>query len=124
VAGYGLRGSLAAAQSGGDQVVGVSAVRLGTCRTARRAAVVAADEEPSGWQSGRVELVEDAADLAGLSVNMVFGAVTVEAYGIRAAAQSRELAPEGGHGAQGRQRAEFGHRWCGVPGDDGRCPFG
>jgi hypothetical protein len=58
-------GALAAAQSGGDQLEGVAAVDLGAGRAAGRAAVVAADEELAGREVGRVEAVEDAADLAG-----------------------------------------------------------
>src|SRR5690606_13492185 len=71
--------ALAAAQSGGDQVEGVAAVGLGAGRAPGGAAVVAADEKLTGGQVGRVEVVQDAADLAGRGVDRVLGAVTVEA---------------------------------------------
>ena len=45
-------GAFAAAESGGDQVVGVAAVGLGAGGAAGGAAVVAADEEVSGGQVG------------------------------------------------------------------------
>ena len=48
-----VRGALAAAESGGDQVEGVAAVGLGAGGAAGGAAVVAADEEVAGGQGGR-----------------------------------------------------------------------
>jgi hypothetical protein len=44
--------ALAAAQARGDQVEGVATVYLSAGRTARRAAVVAADEELPGREAG------------------------------------------------------------------------
>ncbi|GAA3225565.1 hypothetical protein GCM10020256_35290 [Streptomyces thermocoprophilus] len=102
--------ALAAAQSGGDQVEGVAAVGLGAGRTAGGAAVVAADEKLTGGQVGRVEVVQDAADLAGRGVDRVLGAVAVEADGAGAATQGGELAGQLGQGAEGGQRGEFRQR--------------
>jgi hypothetical protein len=116
VGGYVFGGALAASQAGGDQVEGVAAVDLGAGGAAGGAAVVAADEELSGREAGRVEVVEDVADFAGRGVDVVLGAVAVEADRVGAAAESGELA-EGT-----RQRAlrgkvrefrKWGAVWCG-----------
>lgn len=100
-------GALAAAQSGGDQVEGVAAVDLRTRRTAGRAAVVAADQELAGGKVGRVEVVQDGADLAGCGVDVVLGAVAVEADGVAAAAEGGELAEDTGEGALCGQVRDF-----------------
>ncbi|NEW75071.1 hypothetical protein G4H13_33070 [Streptomyces rapamycinicus] len=89
---------------------GVAAVGLGAGRTAGGAAVVAADQEMPGGQFGGVQVVEDAADLSGAAVEVVFGAVAVEADGVGAAAEAGELAEQCGHGAERCQAAEFGQR--------------
>ena len=78
---------------------GVAAVDLGAGRAAGGAAVVAADEELADREVGRVEVVEDAADLAGGGVEVVFGAVAVEADGVGAAAEAGELAEDTREGA-------------------------
>jgi hypothetical protein len=88
VGGDAFRDALAAAQAGGDQVEGVAAVDLGAGRAAGRAAVVAADQQVTGREGGGVEAVEDVADLAGAGVDVVLGAVAVEADRRRAAAES------------------------------------
>ncbi|WP_405992305.1 hypothetical protein [Streptomyces sp. NBC_00986] len=44
-------------------------------------------------------MVEDAADLAGCGVDVVFGAVAVEADGVGAAAEAGELAEDTREGA-------------------------
>lgn len=95
-----FRRALAAAQSGGDQVVGVAAVRLGAGRTPRCTAVVAADEELTCGEGGGVQVMQDSADLAGCRVDFVFGAVAVEADGVGTAAQAGELASQLGHVAE------------------------
>lgn len=73
---------------------GVAAVDLGAGRAPGCAAVVAADEELSGRERRRVEVVEGAADLPGVGVDLVFGAVAVEADRVGAAAESGELAED------------------------------
>lgn len=70
---------------------GVATVDLGTGRATGRTAVVAADEELSSRESRRVEVLEGAADLAGPGVDVVFGAVAVEADRVGAAAEAGEL---------------------------------
>jgi hypothetical protein len=75
-------------------VEGVAAVDLGAGRAAGGAAVVAADEELAGREAGRVEVVEDSADLAGGGVDAVLGAVAVEADRVGAAAEAGELAED------------------------------
>lgn len=82
VGGDAFRDALAAAQAGGDQVEGVAAVDLRAGRAAGGAAVVAADQEVTGREAGGVEAVEDVADLAGAAVDVVFGAVAVEAVSV------------------------------------------
>jgi hypothetical protein len=116
--------ALAAAQSGGDQVVGVAAVDLGAGRAAGGAPIVAADEELSGREVGRVEVVQDAADLAGAGVDGVLGAVAVEPDGVGAAAQSRELAEDTRQGAVLGEPCEFRERGRGGAGEDGFSPSG
>lgn len=81
-------------------MVGVAAVDLRAGRAAGGTAVVAADEEVSGGEGGRVEVVQDAPDLTGRRVDGVLGAVAVEAYGVGAAAQAGELAGQVGQGAE------------------------
>jgi predicted metal-dependent phosphotriesterase family hydrolase len=88
VCGDAFRDALAAAQAGGDQVEGVAAVDLGAGRATGGAAVVAADQEVTGREAGGVEAVEDVADLTGAGVDVVFGAVAVEADRVGAAAES------------------------------------
>ncbi|GAA4063865.1 hypothetical protein GCM10022233_42450 [Streptomyces shaanxiensis] len=73
---------------------GVAAVDLRAGRAAGGAAVVAADEELADREACRVEVVEDAADLAGCGVDVVLGAVAVEADRVGAAAQAGELAED------------------------------
>lgn len=117
-----LGGALAAAQAGGDQVEGVAAVDLGAGRTPGRTAVVAADEELAGREVGGVEVVEDAADLAGRGVDVVLGAVAVEADRVGAAAEPGELTEDTGQGAVLRELREFRERGrCGA-GEDGGSP--
>lgn len=116
-------GAFAAAESRGDQVVGVAAVGLRTGRAAGCPAVVAADEEVSGGQVGGVEVAQGAADLSGLPVDVVFGAVSGKADGSGAAAQAGQLSGEGGQGAQGGEQAEFRQRGRGGAGDDGTSPL-
>lgn len=114
--------ALATAQTRGDQVEGVSPVDLGAGRTSSRTAVVAADEELAGREVGGVEVLEDAADLAGLGVDVVLGAVSVEADRVDAAAKSGELAEDTGQGAVLGQLREFRERGrCGA-GEDGDSP--
>jgi hypothetical protein len=117
-----LRNALAAAQAGGDQVEGVAAVDLGAGRTPGCAAVVAADEELSGREAGRVEVVEDVADLAGAGVDFVLGAVAVEADGVRAAAESGELAEDTRQRALCGQVREFREWGRSGAGEDGVSP--
>ncbi len=114
-----FRSALAAAQSGGDQVEGVAAVDLGAGRTAGGAAVVAADEELAGRKGGRVEVLEDAADLAGRGVDGVLGAVAVQPDGVRAAAEPGELPEDTRQGAVGGEVAEFREWRRGGAGEDG-----
>ncbi|MBB5934476.1 hypothetical protein FHS42_001523 [Streptomyces zagrosensis] len=71
---------------------GVAAVGLGAGGAAGGAAVVAAGQEVAGGQVGGVEVAEDVAYLAGCGVEVVFGAVAVEADGVGAAAEAGELA--------------------------------
>jgi hypothetical protein len=80
-------------------VEGVAAVDLGAGRAAGGAAVVAADEELASREGRRVEVVEDIADLARRGVDVVFGAVAVEADGVGAAAEAGELAEDTREGA-------------------------
>ncbi|GAP49236.1 uncharacterized protein SAZU_4100 [Streptomyces azureus] len=116
--------ALAAAQAGGDQVEGVAAVDLGAGGAAGRAAVVAADEELPGREAGRVEAVEDVADLAGRGVDVVLGAVAVEADRVGAAAESGELAEDTRQRALRGQVREF-REWCrSGAGEDGVSPSG
>jgi hypothetical protein len=114
--------ALAAAQSGGDQVEGVAAVDLGAGRAAGGAAVVAADEEVAGGQVGRVEVLQDAADLAGGRVDGVLGAVAVEADRVSAAAEAGELPEDARQGAVGGQLDQFRQRGRGGTGEDGFSP--
>ncbi|GAA0916246.1 hypothetical protein GCM10009549_32390 [Streptomyces thermoalcalitolerans] len=116
--------ALATAQPGGDQVEGVAAVHLGAGRTAGRAAVVAADEELTGGQVGRIEVVQDTADLAGDRVDVVLGAVTVEADRVGAAAEPGELPEDTGQGAVRGESGQFRERWRGGTGEDGLSPSG
>ncbi|GAA3246665.1 hypothetical protein GCM10020256_74430 [Streptomyces thermocoprophilus] len=99
---------LAAAQAGGDELVGVAAVDLGAGGAAGGAAVAAAHEQVSCGEVGGVEVAED---LAGGGVD--FGAVAVEADGLCASAQGGELADEGGEFPGG-----------GEPGERGQCGTG
>jgi hypothetical protein len=119
VCGDAFREALATPQTGGDQVEGVAAVDLGAGRTAGRAAVVAADQEVTGREGGGVEAVEDVADLSGAGVDVVFGAVAVEADRRRAAAESGELAEDTGQGAVLGELGEFGQWGRGGAGEDG-----
>jgi hypothetical protein len=119
VGGDAFRDALAAAQAGGDQVEGVAAVDLGAGRAAGGAAVVAADQEVTGREGGGVEAVEDVADLAGAGVDVVFGAVAVEADRVGAAAESGELAEDTGQGAVLGELGEFGQWGRGGAGEDG-----
>ena len=89
-----FRDALAAAQARGDQLECVATVDLGAGRAAGGAAVVAADEELPGREAGRVEVMEDGADLAGGGVDVVLGAVAVEADRVGAAAEGGELAED------------------------------
>lgn len=116
--------ALAAAQAGGDQVEGVAAVDLGAGRAAGGAAVVAADEELAGREVGGVEVLEDATDLAGRGVDVVLGAVAVEADRVGAAAEAGELTEDTGQRAVLGQLREFRERGrCGA-GEDGDSPSG
>jgi hypothetical protein len=117
-----LGGALTAAQAGGDQVEGVAAVDLGAGRAAGRAAVVAADEELSGREARRVEAVEDVADLAGRGVDVVLGAVAVEADRMGAAAESGELAEDTRQRALRGQVREFRKWGWSSAGEDGDSP--
>ena len=112
-------GAFAAAESGGDQVVGVAAVGLGAGGAAGGAAVAAADQEVTGGQLGGVETVQGRADLAGGGVDLVFGAVSGQADGVGAAAEGGELACEGGQGACCGEVGEFRQWGRGGAGDDG-----
>jgi hypothetical protein len=80
-------------------VEGVATVDLGAGRAAGRTAVVAADQELAGRERRRAEVVEDAADLARGGVEVVFGAVAVEADGVGATAEAGELAEDTREGA-------------------------
>jgi hypothetical protein len=116
--------ALAAAQAGGDQVEGVAAVDLGAGGAAGGAAVVAANEELPGGEAGRVEVVEDVADLAGRGVDVILGAVAVEADRVGAAAESGELADDTRQRALRGQVREF-REWCwSGAGEDGVSPSG
>lgn len=117
-----FRGALAAAQAGGDQVEGVAAVDLRTGRAAGRAAVVAADEELAGREVVRVEAVEDAADLTGRGVDVVLGAVAVEADRVGAAAEAGELAEDTRQGAVRGEVGEFREWGRCAAGEDGCAP--
>ena len=77
VGGDSFGGAFAAAESGGDELVGVAAVGLGAGRAAGGAAVVAADQEVPG---GQIRGVEFAEDFAGGGVDV--GALSVEADGV------------------------------------------
>ncbi|GAA4657411.1 hypothetical protein GCM10023347_05170 [Streptomyces chumphonensis] len=112
-------GALAAAQSGGDQVVGVAAVGLGAGGAPGGAAVVAADEQVPGGQGGRVEVVQDGADLTGGRVETVFGAVAVEPDGPGAPAEGAELPDEAGQLPVPGETVQLRGRGSGVTGDDG-----
>ncbi|BCM67754.1 hypothetical protein EASAB2608_03088 [Streptomyces sp. EAS-AB2608] len=114
-----FRGAFPAAQSGGDEVEGVAAVDLGAGRAAGGAAVVAADEELAGREAGRVEVVEDAADLSGGGVDVVLGAVAVEADRVGAAAEPGELPQDARQVAVFGQPREFRERGRGGAGEDG-----
>ncbi|GGM04036.1 hypothetical protein GCM10010129_54470 [Streptomyces fumigatiscleroticus] len=98
---------------------GVAAVDLGAGRTAGRAPVVAADEELAGGQVGGVEVVQDAADLAGPGVEVVLGAVAVEADGVGAAAEAGELAEDARQDAVLGQLGQFRERGRSGAGEDG-----
>lgn len=104
-------------------MVSVAAVGLGAGRAAGRAAVVAAGEELAGGQVGGVQVVQDGADLAGVGVEMVFGAVARETDGPGAATEPGELTAEGGQDACRGQVAEFGQRRRDGGGDDGTSPL-
>ncbi len=112
-------GAFAATESGGDQVEGVAAVDLCAGRAAGGAAVVAADEELAGGEGGGVEMLEDAADLAGRGVDVVLGAVAVEADGVGAAAEPGELPEDARQGAVLGELGEFRERGRGGAGEDG-----
>jgi hypothetical protein len=122
VGGYVFRDALAATQARGDQVEGVAAVDLGACRTAGRTAVVATDEELTGREAGRVESVEDVADLAGRGVDVVLGAVAVEADRVGAAAESGELAEDTRQRALRGKVREFRKWGRSGAGEDGVSP--
>jgi hypothetical protein len=119
-----LGDALAATQAGGDQVEGVAAVDLGAGGAAGRAAVVTTDEELSGREAGRVEAVEDIADLAGRGVDVVLGAVAVEADRMGAAAESGELAEDTRQRALRGQVREFRKWGRSGAGEDGVSPSG
>lgn len=119
VCGDAFRDALAAPQAGGDQVEGVASVDLRAGSAAGRTSVVAADQEMTGREGGGVEAVEDVADLAGAGVDVVFGAVAVEADRGRAAAESGELAEDTGQGALLGELGEFGQWGRGGAGEDG-----
>ncbi|KUN46443.1 hypothetical protein [Streptomyces olivochromogenes] len=63
--------------------------------------------------------MEDVADLAGARVDVVFGAVAVEADRVGAAAESGELPEDTGQGAVLGQLGEFGQWGRGGAGEDG-----
>jgi hypothetical protein len=105
-------------------VEGVAAVDLGAGRAAGGAAVVAADEELAGREGGRVEVVEDGADLSGGGVDVVLGAVAVEADRVGAAAEGGELAEGTGEGALCGQVREFREWGRSGAGEDGVSPSG
>jgi hypothetical protein len=96
-------------------VEGVAAVDLSAGRAAGCAAVVAADEELSGREAGGVKAVEDVADLAGAGVDVVLGAVAVEADRVDAAPESGELAEDTRQRALRGQVRDF-RKWgrCGA----------
>ncbi|EPJ36851.1 hypothetical protein STAFG_6110 [Streptomyces afghaniensis 772] len=119
-----LRDALAAAQAGGDQVEGISAVDLGAGRAAGRTAVVAADEELAGREGRGVEVLEDAADLSGPRVDVVLGAMAVEADRVGAAAEAGELLDDFRQGAVLGQLREVRKRGRGGAGEDGFSPSG
>lgn len=98
---------------------GVAAVDLCAGRAPGGAAVVAADEELAGGEGGRVEVVEDAADLTGGGVDVVLDAVAVEADRVGAAAEAGELPEDTGQGAAFGQPCEFRERRRGGAGEDG-----
>ncbi len=110
--------ALATAEARGDQVEGVAAVDL----RAGRAAVVAADEELAGGEVRRVEVVKDPADLSGGRVDVVLGAVAVEADRVGAAAESGELAEDTRQGAVRGELGQFRERGRGGTGEDGFSP--
>jgi hypothetical protein len=114
--------ALAPAQAGGDQVEGVAAVDLGAGGAASRAAVVAADEELTGREAGRVQAVKDIADLAGRGVDVVLGAVAVEADRVGTAAESGELAEDTRQRALRGQVREFREWSRSGAGEDGDSP--
>jgi hypothetical protein len=116
--------ALAAAQAGGDQVEGIAAVDLSAGRAPGGAAVVAADEELAGREAGRVEVLENAADLTGAGVDVVLGAVAVEPKGVGAAAEPGELPEDTRQGAVLGQLGEFRERGRGGAGEDGFSPSG
>jgi hypothetical protein len=117
-------GALAAAQAGGDQVEGVAAVDLGAGCAAGRAAVVAADEELSGREGRGVEVLEDAADLACPRVDVVLGAMAVEADRAGTAAEAGKLLDDSRQGAVLGQLREVRKRGRGGAGEDGFSPSG
>jgi hypothetical protein len=119
-----LRGALAAAQSGGDQVEGVAAVGLGAGGAPGGAAVAAADQEVTGGEVGRLQAVEGGTDFAGGGVDAVFRAMAGQAYGVGAAAQSGELSGEAGQSAGAGEVSELGERDGCAAGDDGSLLFG
>lgn len=119
VGGDAFRDALAAAQAGGDQVEGVAAVDLRAGGAAGRTSVVAADQKMTGREGGGFEAVEDVADLTGAGVDVVFGAVAVEADRSRAAAESGELAEDTGQGAVLGELGEFWQWGRGGAGEDG-----
>ncbi|WP_256966636.1 hypothetical protein [Streptomyces caniscabiei] len=67
-------------------------------------------------------MLEDSADLAGRGVDVVLGAVAVEADRVGAAAESGELTEDTGQGSVLRELREFRERGrCGA-GEDGGSP--
>ncbi|MEV7791754.1 hypothetical protein [Streptomyces sp. NPDC087512] len=76
----------------------------------------------AGGQVGRVEVLEDAADLAGGRVDVVLGAVAVEADRLGAAAEAGELAEDTGQGAVRGELGQFRERGRGGAGEDGFSP--
>ncbi len=104
-------------------MVGVAAVGLGAGGAAGDAAVVAPDEELSGRERVRVEVVKDGADLARPGVDVVFRAVPGQTDGTGAAAEGGELAQESGQLPVRGQATQFGAYGCGVARDDGASPL-